>query len=230
MSWVGIVTGRPSAGLRCCCWTASDSRLGLRLGRQRQVRHLVAVEVRVERGADQRMDLDGLALDQLRLEGLDAQPVQVGAPVEQHRMLGDDLLEDIPDDRRARSTIRLALLMFCAWLRSTSRFMTNGLNSSIAMPLERAALVQFRLRADDDDRPAGVVDALAQQVLPEPALLALEHVRDRLQRPVARPGDRPAAPTLSNNASTDSCSIRFSLFTMISGAPRSSSRLSGCSC
>ncbi len=34
---------------------------------------------------------------------------------------------------RARSTIRLALLMFWARLRSTSRFMTNGLNSSSAI-------------------------------------------------------------------------------------------------
>ena len=52
-------------------------RLGLRLGGQRQVdRHLVTVEVGVERGTDQRVQLDGLALDQHRLEGLDAQPVQ----------------------------------------------------------------------------------------------------------------------------------------------------------
>src|SRR6266567_3809632 len=33
----------------------------------------------------------------------------------------------------ARSTIRLADLMFCAWFRSTSRFITNGLNSSTAV-------------------------------------------------------------------------------------------------
>ena len=38
---------------------------------------------------------------------------------------------------RPRSTMRLALLMFCAWLRSTSRFMTNGLNSSSAICLGR---------------------------------------------------------------------------------------------
>src|ERR671927_292748 len=38
---------------------------------------------------------------------------------------------------RARSTIRLADLMFCAWLRSTSRFMTKGLNSSSAICLGR---------------------------------------------------------------------------------------------
>ena len=50
-----------------------DLRLELRLVRERHVhRHLVPVEVRVERGADERVDLDGLALDQDRLERLDA--------------------------------------------------------------------------------------------------------------------------------------------------------------
>src|SRR4030095_11236769 len=47
--------------------------------------------------------------------------------------------------------------------------------------LGQAALVQLQLRADHDDRTAGVVDALAEQVLTEPALLALEHVGQRLQ-------------------------------------------------
>ena len=51
-----------------------DPGLGLRLRAQRQVHgHLVTVEVGVERRTDQRVDLDGLALDQLRLESLDAQ-------------------------------------------------------------------------------------------------------------------------------------------------------------
>ena len=49
--------------------------LGLELGfvAQRHVNgHLVTVEVRVEGGADQRMKLNGLTLDQQWLEGLDA--------------------------------------------------------------------------------------------------------------------------------------------------------------
>ena len=76
-----------------------DPGLGLGLRAQRQVDgHLVAVEVRVEGSADERVDLDGLALDQLRLEGLDAEAVQRGRPVEQHRVLGDDLFEDVPHD------------------------------------------------------------------------------------------------------------------------------------
>ncbi len=32
--------------------------------------HLIAVKVRVESGADQRVQLDGIALNQYRLEGL----------------------------------------------------------------------------------------------------------------------------------------------------------------
>src|SRR5205807_3381189 len=44
-----------------------------------------------------------------------------------------------------------------------------------------------------DDRAAGVVDALAEEVLPEAALLALEHVGQRLQRAVARAGHRATA-------------------------------------
>src|SRR3712207_8862096 len=55
-----------------------------------------AVEVRVERVADQRVDLDRLALDELGLEGLDAQAVEGRGAVEQHRVLVDDLLEDVP--------------------------------------------------------------------------------------------------------------------------------------
>ena len=58
-----------------------DAGLCLRLGAQGHVhRHLVAVEVRVERGADERVDLDGLALHEHRLEGLDAEAVERRAP------------------------------------------------------------------------------------------------------------------------------------------------------
>ncbi len=59
--------------------------------------------------------------------------------------------------------------------------------------LRQAALVQLELRADHDDRAAGIVDALAEQVLAEPALLALEHVGERLQRALVGAGDDAAA-------------------------------------
>ncbi len=51
-----------------------DTGLGLRLHGQRDVNgHLVAVEVGVERGAAQRVQLERAALDEHGLEGLDAQ-------------------------------------------------------------------------------------------------------------------------------------------------------------
>src|SRR3712207_8856449 len=45
-------------------------------------------------------------------------------------------------------------------------------------------------------RSARVVDALTEQILPEPSLLALEQVGKALQLVLARPRDDPAAPTV----------------------------------
>ena len=73
-------------------------RFRLRRGRQRNMRgHLVAIKVRVVGGAHERVHLDRLALDQRRLKRLDAQPVQRGRAVEQHRMLLDHLFQHAPD-------------------------------------------------------------------------------------------------------------------------------------
>ena len=195
MSWVGAVIGRPSAGLRMLLRRQhQDPGLGLRLGRQRQVhRHLVTVEVRVERGADERVDLDGLALDQLRLEGLDAQAVQRRCAVEQHRVLGDDLFQHVPDDRARALDHPLGGLDVLRVVEVDQPLHDEGLEQLQRHLLGQTALVQLQLRADDDDRTAGVVDALAEQVLAEPALLALEQVAQGLQGTVARAGDRPAA-------------------------------------
>ena len=66
-------------------------------------------------GADQRVELDRLAFDQDRLEGLDAQTVQRRGAVQQHRVLLDDLFQDVPDHRRAGfDFIFLAALMVVA--------------------------------------------------------------------------------------------------------------------
>jgi hypothetical protein len=60
------------------------ARFKLGFERQRHVNgHLVAVEVGVERGTDQRVKLDRLAFDQGGLERLDAQTVQRRRAVQQ---------------------------------------------------------------------------------------------------------------------------------------------------
>jgi hypothetical protein len=155
-------------------------------------RHLVTVEVRVERGADERVDLDGLALDQLRLECLDAKTVQRRRAVQQHGVLGDDFLEHVPDHWPGPLHHPLGRLDVLGVVEVHQPLHHERLEQLDRHLLRQPALVQLELRADDDDATAGVVDALAEQVLAEPALLALEHVRQRLQRPVARTGDRTA--------------------------------------
>ena len=61
-------------------------RLGDGAAEERHVHgHLVTVEVGVERLADERMDLDRLALDEHRHERLDAEAVQGRGAVEEHR-------------------------------------------------------------------------------------------------------------------------------------------------
>ena len=129
-----------------------DPRLGLRLGGQRQVhRHLVAVEVRVERGADQRVDLDRLALDQLRLEGLDAEAVQRRRPVQQHRVLGDDLLEHVPHHRAGPLHHPLGRLDVLRVVEVNQALHHERLEQLQGHLLGQTALVQLELRADHDD-------------------------------------------------------------------------------
>ena len=61
--------------------------------------HLVTVEVGVERSTCQRMELDCLTLDKLRLECLDTKTVKCRGTVQKHRMTLHHVLEDIPDYR-----------------------------------------------------------------------------------------------------------------------------------
>ena len=155
--------------------------------------HLITVEVGVERRADQRMELDRLAFDQYRLERLDAQTMQRGRPVQHHRVLANHLFQDVPDDR---------LLILDHLLRRLDRrgephgfelVEDERLEELERHQLGQAALMELQLRTDHDHRPAGVVDTLAEQVLPEAAALALDHVGERLQRPLVGAGHRLAA-------------------------------------
>ena len=68
--------------------------------RERNVHgHLVAVEVGVERRANQRVNLDRRSFDQPDLERLDAEAVQRWRAVEQHEVILDDLFQHFPDAR-----------------------------------------------------------------------------------------------------------------------------------
>ncbi len=170
------------------------ARLELRLDGQRHVHgHLVAVEVRVERRADQGVQLNRLALDQHRLERLDAEAVQGRCAVQEHGMLADDLLEDVPHLRSLALHQALRRLDGRGFAAQLELGENEGLEQLERHLLRQSALVQAQGRADHDDRAAGIVDALAEQVLAEPALLALDHVGQGLERTLVGARDGTAA-------------------------------------
>ena len=69
---------------------------------QRKVNsHLVAVEVGVERCTCQRVELDCLTLDELRLERLNTETVKCRCTVEHYGVTLHNVLEDVPDNRLA---------------------------------------------------------------------------------------------------------------------------------
>ena len=77
------------------------------------------------------------------------------------------------------------------------RFATSDLNDLYRRVINRnnrlKRLMELELRAGDDHRTARIVNALAEQVLAEPALLALQHVGQGLERTLVGAGDGAAA-------------------------------------
>ena len=62
--------------------------------------------------------------------------------------------------------------------------------------LGKSALMELEFWSDDDDRTGGVVDSLAEEVLAEATLLALDHVREGFERTIAGAQDRTSASTV----------------------------------
>ncbi len=174
-----------------------DAGFQLGLKAQRHVHgHLVTIEVSVERGADQRVQLDGLALDQFRLERLDAETVQRRRTVQQNRVLTDDLVQDIPDFRLFLFDQLLGRFHGASEALGVETRIDERLEQFQRHLLRQATLVQLQAWANHDDRTAGIVDALAEQVLTEAALLAFQHVGQRLQRALVGARDRTAATAI----------------------------------
>src|SRR5579884_316393 len=132
------------------------------------------------------MNLDRFAFDEHRLECLDAEAVERRSAVEKNGMLANHFFERVPN------FVRLQLDHFFGRFDRADealRFETvvdERLEQLEGHLLRQSALMQTQLGADDDDRSAGVVDALAEEVLAEAALLAFERVAERLERTVVR--------------------------------------------
>src|SRR3954464_15694199 len=157
-------------------------------------RHLVAVEVSIERRATQGVDLDRLSFDQHRLESLNAEPVKGWSAVQKHRVVFNDLFQNVPNNRFLLLNHFLGLLDGCAVPSLLQPVIDEWLEEFERHLLRQAALVQLQFGADHDDRTSGVVDVLAQQVLAEASLLAFQGVGERLQWTVIRATQHAATP------------------------------------
>jgi hypothetical protein len=91
-------------------------------------------------------------------------------------MLGDYLLEHVPDLGRHRFDVLLRRLDVLNGLPLDEPAHDERLEELERHQLRQPALVEVELWPRDDDRAPGVVDALAEQVLAEAPLLALQHV------------------------------------------------------
>ena len=162
-----------------------DLRLEDSLVGQREVySHLVAVEVGVERRTCQRVELYGLALDELGLERLDTQTVKRRSTVEEHGMALHHILEDIPDDRFAAVDDFLRRLHRLDDAALDEFAYDERLVELGGHEFGQTALAHLQFRTHHDDRACGIVDTLTEQVLAETSLLTLERVRERLERAV----------------------------------------------
>ena len=169
----------------------SGFRLGL--GGQRHMdSHLVAVEVGIEGGAAQGVQLQGPALYQDGLKGLDAQTVQGRCPVQHNGAVLDDVVQSVPDLGLALVDHLLGGLDVVGQAVGHQLLHNEGPEELNGHFLGHAALIQLQLRTNHDNGTAGVVNTLAQQVLTEPALLALQHIGQRLEGPVVGAGNGPA--------------------------------------
>ena len=155
--------------------------------------HLVAVEVGVERGTNQRVKVNSLAFDQNRLKRLNAQTVQSRRAVQQNRMLADDFFQNVPDFRTLFFDHALGRLNGGGVAVEFQFGINERLKQFERHFLGQTALMQFEFRSDRNNRTARVVDALAEQVLTETSLFAFEHVGQRFQRTLVGAGNRAGA-------------------------------------
>ena len=147
--------------------------------------HLVTVEVSVECSTCQRVQLNSLTLNHLRLESLNTETVKCRRTVEHDRMSLHYVFKDIPDNRL--TTVYDTLCALDRLYDTTLNELANNkrLVKFSSHQLRKTTLAHFQFRSNYNNRTGRIVNTLTQQVLAETALLTLQRVRKRLQRAIA---------------------------------------------
>ena len=145
-------------------------------------RHLVAIEVCIEGRTHERRYLDGLVVNEHRLEGLNGQAVERWRTVEQDDVPLDDPFQRVPHFRGRLFHEVLGHLHAADDAFAHEPVDHMGLEELERHLLGNATLADLELRAGHDHGAARVVDTLAQQVLPEPPFLPFQLVAQGAQR------------------------------------------------
>ena len=159
-------------------------------------RHLVTVEVSVECRTDQRVQLNRLAFNEDWFKCLNAEAVQGRRTVEHHRVFANDVFQCVPNFRLVAFHHQLRRLDGRRLFFFNQLLEDEWFEQLQCHPLRQTALVQAQRRTDHNHGTARVIDALAEQVLAEAPLLALDHVGERLQRTFVGTGNGATTATV----------------------------------
>ena len=184
MSWPGTVIGRPVAGERMLFADSISTRASACASADSGRCTAIWSPSKSALKAVQTSGWIWMALPSTRIGSKAWMPRRCKRrrPVQEHRVLLDDLVEHVPDLGAAALDHALGGLDVLGDLGVDEPLHHERLEELERHQLGQAALVELERRADDDDRTARVVDALAEQVLAEAALLALQHVGQALER------------------------------------------------
>src|SRR2546423_6937807 len=116
--------------------------------------------------------------------------------VQENRVLAYDLFEYVPD-HGLLPVNHLARLLDGRGVGLLFELVVDeGLEQLQGHLLRQAALMELEFGADDDDGAARIVNALAEQILTEASLLALQRVAQGFERAVVDPAEHATAASV----------------------------------
>ncbi len=159
-------------------------------------RHLVTVEICIERRTDQRMKLNRLTLDKNRLKRLDTQTVKCRRAVQKHWIFFYDLIKGVPNFRDF-----LFDHFFGTFNGRNQAFLLKSIVNKRFKELERhllrqTALVKSQFRSHRDNGSSGVIHTLAQKILSKTSLLPFQGITQGFQGSLVGTCYNPAVPSI----------------------------------
>ena len=130
-------------------------------------RHLVTIEVGVERGTNQWMKLNCFSLYQNRFKCLNTKSVQCRSTVQHNRMLFNNLFQDIPYLWFQSLDHLLGILNIVGSTVCHQFFHNKRLEQLNRHLLWQTALINLQFRSNNDNGTSGIVNSFSQQVLTE---------------------------------------------------------------